>query len=99
MGKRVLDDLIVKEEDLGFEPGWINWNSICILWGGVGYCILTGIGNEIKVIAGIFVLFISTLLYYFKYEVGVKYNSHSNNTLKNSGKIVVEENLKLKTFY
>lgn len=30
---------------------------------------------------------------------GAKNNSHSNNTISNSGKIVVEENLKLKTFY
>lgn len=30
---------------------------------------------------------------------GAKNNSHSNNTLINSGKIVTEENLKLKTFY
>ena len=30
---------------------------------------------------------------------GAKNNTHSNNNLKNSGKIVVEENLKLKTFY
>ena len=30
---------------------------------------------------------------------GAKNNSHSNNTVSNSGKIVVEENLKLKTFY
>jgi len=30
---------------------------------------------------------------------GAKNNSHSNNTLTNSGEIVVEENLKLKTFY
>jgi len=30
---------------------------------------------------------------------GAKNNSHSNNTITNSGKIVVEENLKLKTFY
>ena len=30
---------------------------------------------------------------------GAKNNSHSNNTISNSGKILVEENLKLKTFY
>jgi len=30
---------------------------------------------------------------------GAKNNSHSNNTITNSGDIVVEENLKLKTFY
>ena len=30
---------------------------------------------------------------------GAKNNSHSNNVITNSGKIVVEENLKLKTFY
>ena len=30
---------------------------------------------------------------------GAKNNTHSGNTTKNSGKIVVEENLKLKTFY
>ena len=30
---------------------------------------------------------------------GAKNNSHSNNRVTNSGKIVVEENLKLKTFY
>ena len=30
---------------------------------------------------------------------GAKNNSHSNNAISNSGKIVVEENLKLKTFY
>jgi len=30
---------------------------------------------------------------------GAKNNSHSNNTITNSGKILVEENLKLKTFY
>ncbi len=30
---------------------------------------------------------------------GAKNNSHSNNTAMNSGQIVVEENLKLKTFY
>lgn len=30
---------------------------------------------------------------------GAKNNTHSNNTISNSGKIVVEENLKLKTFY
>lgn len=30
---------------------------------------------------------------------GAQNNSHSNNTITNSGKIVVEENLKLKTFY
>jgi len=30
---------------------------------------------------------------------GAKNNNHSNNTVSNSGKIVVEENLKLKTFY
>ncbi len=30
---------------------------------------------------------------------GAKNNSHSNNTITNSGKIVVEENLKLKLFY
>lgn len=30
---------------------------------------------------------------------GAKNNNHSNNIIENSGKIVVEENLKLKTFY
>ena len=30
---------------------------------------------------------------------GAQNNTHSNNTITNSGKIVVEENLKLKTFY
>jgi len=30
---------------------------------------------------------------------GAKNNSHSNNIITNSGKIVIEENLKLKTFY
>ena len=30
---------------------------------------------------------------------GAKNNTHSNNNITNSGKIVVEENLKLKTFY
>lgn len=30
---------------------------------------------------------------------GAKNNKHSSNTIKNSGEIVVEENLKLKTFY
>jgi len=30
---------------------------------------------------------------------GAKNNSHSNNVITNSGKIIVEENLKLKTFY
>ena len=30
---------------------------------------------------------------------GAKNNTHSNNTIKNSGKILVEENLKLKLFY
>jgi len=30
---------------------------------------------------------------------GAKNNNHSNNVITNSGKIVVEENLKLKTFY
>ena len=30
---------------------------------------------------------------------GAKNNSHSNNTITNSGEIIVEENLKLKTFY
>lgn len=30
---------------------------------------------------------------------GAKNNTHSNNVITNSGKIVVEENLKLKTFY
>ena len=30
---------------------------------------------------------------------GAKNNTHSGNTIKNSGKIVVEENLKLNTFY
>lgn len=30
---------------------------------------------------------------------GAKNNTHANNTITNSGKIVVEENLKLKTFY
>lgn len=30
---------------------------------------------------------------------GAKNNNHSNNVISNSGKMVVEENLKLKTFY
>ena len=30
---------------------------------------------------------------------GAKNNSHSNNKITNSGQILVEENLKLKTFY
>jgi len=30
---------------------------------------------------------------------GAKNNNHANNTISNSGKILVEENLKLKTFY
>jgi poly(beta-D-mannuronate) lyase len=30
---------------------------------------------------------------------GAKNNNHSNNTIQNSGKILVEENLKLKLMY
>ena len=65
--------------DNGFENGdkrkgiqIVNWISIIILWVGIGYCGTSGLLSEIKVIAAIVLLLLSTATMYFNYELGVK---------------------------
>ena len=72
MEKGILDENLTFKDGNKIQPKLLNWVSIIILWGGIGYCYVNGIITEIQVIAGIFLLIISTIVTFFKYEVGVK---------------------------
>lgn len=50
----------------------VNQISIIILWVGIADCGTSGLLSEIKVIAAIVLLLLSTATMYFNYELGVK---------------------------
>jgi len=71
MNSEILDDEFLNEEKIkGIQI--VNWIPIIILWGGIGYCGINGLLSEIKVIAAIILLILSTGITYFNYELGVK---------------------------
>lgn len=72
MEKDLIDDESTFKGKNKVKPKLVHWISIIILWGGIGYCFVNGIITEIQVIAGIILLTISTIITYFKYEIGVK---------------------------
>ena len=72
MEKDILDNELIFKDKNEAKPKLINWTSIIILWGGIGYCFVNGIKTEIQIIAGILLLIISTIVTFFKYDVGVK---------------------------
>ena len=51
---------------------FVNYISILILWFGIGYCGISGLLSELKVILAISLLLISTAATYFNYELGTK---------------------------
>lgn len=54
------------------QPTSLNWTSIIILWIGIVLCFFSGIISDIQVILGIILLSLSTLITYYKYELGTK---------------------------
>ncbi len=71
MNSEILDDEFVNEEKIkGIQI--VNWISIIFLWGGIGYCGINGFLSELKVIAAIILLILSTGITYFNYELGVR---------------------------
>lgn len=71
MSNEILDDRFVNEEKRK-RIQILNWISIIILWGGIGYCGINGLLSEIKVIAAIILLILSTGIMYYNYELGVR---------------------------
>ena len=65
------NNLSFKAENI-IQPKLMNWLSLIILWGGIGYCSIRGIITDVQVALGVILLIISTVATYFKYEAGVK---------------------------
>ncbi len=70
MNNEILDDGFEYEETKRFQI--VNWISIIVLWGGIGYCGINGLLTDIKVIAALLLLILSTGITLFNYELGVK---------------------------
>ena len=70
MNPEILDDGFEHKETKRFQI--VNWMSIIVLWGGIGYCGINGLLSEVKVIAATFLLILSTGITFFNYELGVK---------------------------
>lgn len=71
MSTEIFEDTLVNE-DKRKGAQIVHWISILILWAGIGYCGINGLWSEIKVVAGIVLLILSTGIMYFNYELGVK---------------------------
>lgn len=70
MNSEILDEGFETKEKNRIEI--MNWISLIILWFGIGYCGISGLFGELKVIVAIVLLIISTAITYFNYELGVK---------------------------
>ncbi len=58
--------------DNEFQVGILNWISIIILWFGIAYSLYIGLLFDPKIITAIILLSVSTVLKFFKYDLGVK---------------------------
>ena len=71
MENQILDDGFENRYD-GNQIQFVHWISLIILWIGIAYTGFIGLIGDIKVIAAIVLLVISTATTYFNYELGAK---------------------------
>jgi len=67
-----IDNDLIPPSEKGNPNLILRWTALIILWIGIAFCVAVGLTSEPRVIVGMVLLALSTVMTYFKPEVGIK---------------------------